>query len=117
MEESGVGMDTFKSLKTKYDLPLPIITYKKPNVIVTFPRTIEAVRIIGGDAIKELTNDELDGYEWIKSQGEVSAKEYASQFVIASRTASRHLAKMLELNLIKTNGKNTKSPKLRYSTR
>jgi ATP-dependent DNA helicase RecG len=116
MEESGVGMDTFKSLKTKYDLPLPIITYKKPNVIVTFPRTIEAVRNIGGDAVKELTNEELDGYEWIKSQGEVSAKEYASQFVIASRTASRHLAKMLELKLIKTNGVNPKSPKLRYSS-
>lgn len=115
MEESGVGMDTFKSLRAKYDLPLPIITYKKPNVIVTFPRTIEAVRIIGGDAIKELTKDELDGYEWIKSQGEVSAKEYASQFVIASRTASRHLAKLFELKLVKTNGENPKSPKLRYS--
>lgn len=115
MEESGVGMDTFRSLRVKYDLPLPIITYKKPNVIVTFPRTFEAVRIIGGDAIKELTKDELDGSEWIKSQGEVSAKEYTIQFGITSRTASRHLAKMLELKLIKTNGENPKSPKLRYS--
>ena len=56
MEESGVGMDTFKSLRAKYDLPLPIIT------------------------------------------------------------ASRHLAKMLDLKLIKTNGENPKSPKLRYSS-
>jgi ATP-dependent DNA helicase RecG len=115
MEESGVGMDTFRSLREKYNLPLPIIKYKKPNVIVTFPRTIEAVRFIGSDAIKKLTKEELEGYEWIKSQGEISAKDYTTKFGVTARTTSRHLGKMLELELIKTNGENPKSPKLRYS--
>jgi ATP-dependent DNA helicase RecG len=115
MEESAVGMDTFKSMREIYKLPLPVFEYDGINTVVTFPRTIEAVRAIGGDSIKELTKDELDGYEWIKSQGEVSAKDYTNQFGVTTRTTSRHLAKMLELILIKTNGENSKSPKLRYS--
>jgi ATP-dependent DNA helicase RecG len=115
MEESAVGMDTFKSMREVYKLPLPVFEYDGINTVVTFPRTIEAVRAIGGDSIKELTKDELDGYEWIKSHGEVSAKDYTNQFGVTTRTTSRHLAKMLELILIKTNGENSKSPKLRYS--
>ncbi len=115
MEESGIGMDTFRSLREKYNLPLPIIKYKKPTVIVTFPRTIEAVRFFGNDVIKKLTKEELEGFEWIKSRGEISAKDYTTKFGVTARTTSRHLGKMLELELIKTNDENLKSPKLRYS--
>jgi len=116
MEESAVGMDTFRSMRETYKLPLPIFEYDGINTVVTFPRTVAAVRAIGGDSIKALTKDELDGYEWIKSKGEVSAKDYTNQFNVTTRTTSRHLGKMLELKLIKTNGENPKSPKLRYST-
>ncbi len=115
MEESAVGMDTFKSMREKYKLPLPVFEYDGINTVVTFPRTIEAVRNVGSDAIKELTKEELEGFEWIKSQGEVSAKDYTIKFGVTSRTTSRHLGKMLKLKLIKTNGENSKSPKLRYS--
>ncbi len=115
MEESAVGMDTFRSIKKKYKLPLPVFKYDRINTVVTFPRTIQAVKDIGSKAIKKLTNEELEGYEWIKSQGEISAKGYSTQFGVTSRTASRHLRKMLELKLIKTNKEHPKSPKLRYS--
>jgi len=115
MEETGFGMDTYRTMREKYNLPLPIIIYKKSNLIVTFPRTTDVIKKIGDEAIKKLSNEELKGYEWIKSQGEISAKEYTSEFEISSRTTSRHLRKMQELNLIKTNGENPKSPKLRYS--
>jgi ATP-dependent DNA helicase RecG len=114
MEESAVGMDTFRSMREKYKLPLPVFEYDGINTVITFPRTIEAVRDIGSEAIKELTKEELEGYEWIKSQGEVSAKNYTTQFSVTPRTTSRHLGKMLELKLIKTNEENPKSPKLRY---
>jgi ATP-dependent DNA helicase RecG len=115
MEESAVGMDTFKSILEKYQLPLPIFDYDGINTIVTFPRTLEALRDIGKEAIKELTKEELDGFEWIKSMIEVSAKNYTTHFGVTPRTTSRHLGKMLYLELIKTNGENPKSPKLRYS--
>ena len=114
MEETALGMDTYKSIREKYQLPLPIIDFDGVNVVVTFARTIEAVKEFGGKAISQLSNDELAGYEWIKGHDEVSAKDYTDQFGINSRTTSRHLAKMVKLKLIKTNGENAKSPKLRY---
>lgn len=115
MEETGVGMDTYRTMRENFDLPLPVITFKKSNLIVTFPRTTDTLKKFGDEAIKELTNEELAGYEWIKSNNEISAKDYATKFGISSRTASRHLSKILGLGLISTNGENPKSPKLRYS--
>jgi ATP-dependent DNA helicase RecG len=115
MEETGVGMDTYRTMRENFDLPLPVITLKKSNLIVTFPRTTDALKKVGVEAIKELTKEELVGFEWIKSKIVISAKDYATKFDITSRTASRHLSKMLELGLIRTNGENPKSPKLRYS--
>ena len=44
MEETGVGMDTYRTMREKYDLPLPVITYKEPNLIVSFPRTMGGVK-------------------------------------------------------------------------
>jgi ATP-dependent DNA helicase RecG len=114
MEETALGMDTYKSIRVNYNLPLPIIDFDGLNVIVAFPTTFEAIKEVGGKALSQLSNEELAGYEWIKSHVEVSAKDYTQQFGISARTTSRHLAKMVKLKLIKTNGENTKSPKLRY---
>jgi len=116
MEESALGMDTFKSLHEKYKLPLPIIDYDGSNVVVTFPRTIEVIKeIIPNRGIDSLSDEELRGFEWIRTQSEVSTKDYAEHFKYTQRTASRHLSVLLEKELIKTNGENIKSPKLRYS--
>lgn len=114
MEETGLGMDTFKSIRAKYNLPLPVIEYDGLNVVVTFPRTVEAVKSVSGKAFGELSDEELAGYEWIKGKEEVSAKDYASHMKITPRQTSRHLGKMLKLKLVKTNGEKHKSPKLRY---
>jgi predicted HTH transcriptional regulator len=87
------------------------------NIVVSFPRTIKATRDIAGvSSIVKLTDEELKGYEWVKAHGEVSAKDYATHFNITPRTASRHLATMLKFKLVRTNGENLKSPKLRYIT-
>ena len=107
-------MDKFKSIWKKYKLPLPVFEFDGINTVVTFPRTIEAVRKVESDSIKKLNNEEIESFEWIKSQGEISAKDYTMKFGVSSRTASRHLSKMLDLKLIITNGENPKSPKLRY---
>ncbi len=51
MEESALGMDTYKSIRAKYKLPLPIIEYDGLNVVVTFPRTLEAIKKVSNKAI------------------------------------------------------------------
>lgn len=115
VEQRGLGFETIKDLPSKYNLPLPIITYEDPYLVFSFPRTLQAVKKISSDDnLKLLTKEELAGYEWIRSNEEVATKQYAEQFGYAQRTASRHLSKMLELNLLETNNESNTSPRLRY---
>lgn len=115
VEQRGLGFQTLKNLPNKYNLPLPLVSYEEPYMIIKFPRSNESLRNVSDNrAIEDLSPDELIGYNWIRTQREVSTKDYSAEIGIAQRTASRHLAKMLDLGLIKTNDENTRSPKLRY---
>jgi ATP-dependent DNA helicase RecG len=115
VDETGFGMSTLQSLHSKYGLPTPQYTLEKPFLTLTFPRNIEAVKTVNKDkGVDKLTDEELAGYDWIKGFEEISAKDYSTQFNISPRTASRHLSKMLAMNLLTTNNESIKSPKLRY---
>ena len=114
MEETALGMDTFKSMRSEHHLPLPIIEFDGLNVVVTFLRTSKAIKGVGNKAIGKLTEAQLEGYEWIKSTGEVSTREYSAHFNIGYKTAQRHLAKMRELKLIADNGLEPTSPNYKY---
>jgi len=113
MEESGVGMDTYKTLREKYNLPLPIIKYKKPNVIVTFPRTIDATRDMD-EKFKQLNDEELEGLEYVKLKGELGKKEYAEHFGYEDKKAYRHLTKFRKLELVGDNGEPLTSNNYKY---
>jgi ATP-dependent DNA helicase RecG len=105
MEETGVGMDTFKSLRDKYQLPLPIITFDGLNIVVTFPRSAEALRIVSQKAdLKQLNDEELAGYDFIKAHGKSTRKKYQDHFGFETKKAERHLTKMIEHGLIKRIG-------------
>ena len=105
MEETGVGMDTYRKMREKHDLPLPIITYKKPNLIVTFPRTIEASKeAYDNNGIEKLNKEELKGYEFIKQRGKITRKEYEARFGFEKKKAERHLRKMVDESLIVRKG-------------
>mgnify|MGYP002345008951 FL=1 len=81
MEEAALGMETFKSLRENYGLPLPIIDYDGGNIVVTFPRTTRVVKEVSDIlGIEKLNDEEIKGFEWIKTKGEVSTREYATHF-------------------------------------
>ena len=44
--------------------------------MVTFPRTLKAVKGVSNAAIGKLTEEEFSGYEFIKLNREISKKEY-----------------------------------------
>ena len=48
MEEAEFGMDTYRKIRDTHKLPLPIITYDAPDLIVSFPRSANAVRSLEG---------------------------------------------------------------------
>jgi len=115
VEEKGFGMKTLRSLNDRFKLPLPEYMMEEPFLTLTFPRNLESVKIVSAHKnVNKLSIEELAGYEWMKSKDEIAAKEYATHFGYSSRTVSRHLADMLKLKLIETNGEPIKSPKLRY---
>ena len=104
----------YKSIREKYNLPLPIIEFDGLNVVVTFPRTFDAVKEYGGKAIADLSDAQIMGYEWLKTVGEASTREYSAYFDIGYKTAQRHLVKMKELGLIGNNGEDSNSPNYKY---
>jgi len=112
MEETGFGMRTFKAMTERYDLPLPEYAFNDPFLILTFPRNLEAVKRVSGEqSLSKLSIEELKGFEWIKSTGEVSKKQYANHFDYNDKKAQRHLARFAELGLIRSFGK---GPSTRY---
>lgn len=116
VEETGLGMAAFRTLNESYGLPLPEYTYEKPLLTLTFPKTMEAVkRVSHHPNVSKLNDAQLKGFEWLKSVGETSTREYSAHFDIGYKTAQRHLAAMKELGLITDNGADANSPNYRYT--
>lgn len=105
MEESAIGMDTFRSLREKFNLPLPAYDYDGINTVLVFPRTTEAIReVINKEPIKELDEDELLIFEIFRNYMPITKIEFAKQAGLANRTAERILKRFADLNLIKRRG-------------
>jgi predicted HTH transcriptional regulator len=113
MEEARIGMDTYKYLREKYDLPLPVITDSDPYLTVTFPRTADAIRGID-EKLEQLNDEELKGLEFVKVQEDISRAEYAKRFGYDEKKAYRHLSKMRKIKLLGDNGETPKSNNYRY---
>ncbi|MDD4604551.1 MAG: ATP-binding protein [Bacteroidales bacterium] len=105
MEEAEFGMNTYREMRDKYELPLPIITYNEPDLIVTFPRSAEAVRNLdSNEVLSKLNDEEIAGLDFVKTRGEVSRKEYEDHFGFDKKKAERHLGKMVSAGLIVRKG-------------
>ncbi len=52
-----------------------------------------------------LKDDELKGYEYLKTQKRVTKKQYAEYFGLGEKTAQRHLSMFKGLKLAKQVGK------------
>jgi ATP-dependent DNA helicase RecG len=105
MEETGIGMDTFKAMREKYQLPLPVFRFDGVNTIVTFPRTSEAItEFLQKDILKELNRDELIAFEIFRDHRPISKNDFAIQTGLSKRSAERLLKKFVDLTLIKKLG-------------
>ncbi|MDX2129774.1 MAG: ATP-binding protein [Chloroherpetonaceae bacterium] len=115
VEQRGLGFQTIKDLPTKHNLPLPLVSYEAPYMVMKFPRSIEAAKKAADNPnVAKLNDAQLSGYEWLKTVGEVSTREYSAHFNIGYKTAQRHLAAMKDLDLIHDNGEDANSPNYKY---
>jgi ATP-dependent DNA helicase RecG len=114
-EQRGLGFQTIKDLPTKHNLPLPLVSFEAPYMVLTFPRSIEAAKkVTDKPNVAKLKDAQFRGYEWLKIVGEASTREYSAHFDIGYKTAQRHLAAMKELSLIRDNGEDANSPNYKY---
>lgn len=112
MEGRGFGMDELQALPTKYGIPKPEFKIDENYFIVTIYRQ-KGVEI-RKEAISKLNKNEKKGYDFIVREGSVSASKYAESIGVSKRTAARHFEKMLELDLIISQGKGRS---LKYRTK
>jgi len=105
VEQRGLGFDTIKELPEKYGLPLPIVTFEAPYLIVKFPRSIAALRKIRTqEDLSNLSDSELKGYEWMKSVETFKRKDYEIQFNFDTKKAERHITHMVKMKLLERKG-------------
>ena len=104
-EEKGFGMESLKSLKKEFGLPLPSYSLKEPFLILTFPRNTEAIReVISNGSINELNKEELSAFEIFRNNKYITKSEFAGQTGLPNRTAERLLKKFVDLKLIYKQG-------------
>ena len=115
VEQRGLGFQTIKDLPTKHNLPLPLVSYEAPYIVLTFPKSIEATKkVTDKPNVAKLNDAQLRGYQWLKTVGEASTREYSAHFDIGYKTARRHLANLRALSLIHDNGEDANSPNYKY---
>lgn len=106
VEEKGFGMKALQELNEKYHLPLPEYAMQGLLLTLTFSRSIASKRkVAGNDAFHDLTDEELVGLDWIRTQVKVTTKEYADHFQFNTKKAQRQLAKMHLNRLIDLTGR------------
>lgn len=104
MEETELGMETFRNMNKLFNLPSPNVTYYPPYLSITFFRTFKAASNII-QYLRSLNEEELLGYEYLKSKGEVTTREYADHFGFNYKKAQRHLMLFKNLSLANLEGK------------
>ena len=106
MEETGLGMKTFKEMTERFGLPSPEYVFEDPFLKLTFPRSIASAKKVSAiPALSKLNDEELLGYEYIKAQGRVTRKKYQEHFGFKSdKKAERHLKRFFELKLVDRKG-------------
>jgi ATP-dependent DNA helicase RecG len=104
-EERGIGMETWKSLPDKYNLPLPKYTFEDPYLVLTLYRSQKAVeQALSQEIIEALNKDELKGWLSLASKIETTKTEYAEQMGFDDRKAERHLKRFVELGVLERVG-------------
>lgn len=102
MEGRGFGMNELKCLKSKYGIPNPEFNLIDDYFVVTIYR--DKIQEFIASAVSKLTKKEKSGFDLIVLKGSIAATDYATALGVSTRTASRHFDKMIQLNLILSQG-------------
>ncbi|MFY9341569.1 MAG: ATP-binding protein [Planctomycetota bacterium] len=104
-EERGLGLKSMRAKAVAVGLPLPSYSYHAPYMVLTIWReAAAAVRSRGVDIEGQLSAAERDGWSWLASRESTRVRDYVRAMQVPSRTAKRHLRKLMNLGLLRRVG-------------
>jgi ATP-dependent DNA helicase RecG len=97
-ENRGLGFKTIRSLPSEYGRPLPTATFDEPYLTFLFPRDYS--KGISDERLNTLSSTEAKGFDFIRLNSPITRRAYEESLSLSTKTAERHLAHFVELNLI-----------------
>ena len=104
-EQRGLGFMTVRELPEKYGLPLPLVSYEEPYLVITLPRNAEAVGRVD-NTLADLDEGEVKMYNFFRlNDGQFLGKsEVVEKLKITPRTAERELKHLVDLGYLERDG-------------
>lgn len=104
-EQRGLGFMTVRELPEKYGLPLPVVSYEDPYLVISLPRTAKAVGNMD-ELLAELDEGEMKMLDFFRlNEGQAFGKgEMAKKLKISDRTAERELKHLVDLSYLERIG-------------
>ena len=104
-EEMGYGLTSLKRHAERLGLPLPTYAMEGDYLALTIYRSkSSAVTALGKEVLEKLSKAEKAGWQWLAARTGTTQAEYAKSMGITTRTAQRHLKKLVELGLLRRVG-------------
>jgi len=97
-ENRGLGFKTIRNLPLEHNLPLPTATFDNPYLVFSFPRAYGGAVI--DERLNKLSSTEVKGFDYIRLNAPITRKAYEEHLALTTKTAERHIAHFVELNLI-----------------
>lgn len=103
-EERGLGLTSLRIRAKDAALPQPEYSYKAPYIKLAIYSSAKAIADSRGHLVAQLTEPERAGWMWLSTQESASASEYEAAMGVPSRTARRHLQRLVALGLVDQRG-------------
>jgi len=104
-EQRGLGFMTVRELPEKYGLPLPLVSYEEPYLVITLPRNSEAVGKVDV-SLADLDEGEVKilNFFRLKDNRLVGKSEVVEAMKVSPRTAERELKHLVDLGYLEREG-------------
>ena len=97
-EQRGLGFKTVRKLPDEYDIPLPIVSYEEPYMVMALPLSSES-GVFGGSKTLE-----IKVADYLRLNPGSSRKEVESYLGIETRKAERLIKALIEKDVVRKEG-------------
>lgn len=104
-EQRGLGFMTVRELPEKYGLPLPLVSYEDPYLVITLPRNADAVGRVD-NTLADLDEGEVKMFNFFRLNESLSLgkSEVVEKMKLSPRTAERELKHLVDLGYLEREG-------------